>query len=74
MNALLNNVTYSAADRTEIATLLTELRLDKSDQGSGFVRLRQNRGSLLKRTVAGVDIVARGRADGEAGSSSSSRR
>ena len=59
VNALLNSVTYSDADKTEIAKLLTELELDKSDQGSGFVRLRQNRGSLLKRTAAGIDIVAR---------------
>jgi endonuclease/exonuclease/phosphatase family metal-dependent hydrolase len=43
--------------------LLTELELDKSDQGSGFVRLRQNRGSLLKRSGGVIDIVARGRAD-----------
>ena len=62
VNALLNNVTYSPADKTKIANLLTELKLDKSDEGSGFVRLRQNRGSLLKRTAAGIDIVAQGRA------------
>lgn len=63
VNALLNNVTYSASDKTEIAKLLTELQLDKSDQGSGFVRLRQNRESLLKRPGGLIDVVARGRAD-----------
>ena len=62
VNALLNNVSYSEPDKTEIAKLLTELKLDKSDEGSGFVRLRQNRGSLLKRTAAGIDVVAQGRA------------
>jgi hypothetical protein len=63
VSSLLNEVSYSEADRTKIATLLTELGLEKSDQGSGFVRLRQNRGSLLKRTANGIEIVARGRVD-----------
>jgi hypothetical protein len=63
VNALLNNVAYPPADKIEIAKLLTELGLDKSDQGDGFVRLRRNRGSLLKRTGGVIDIVARGRAD-----------
>jgi len=40
VNALLNQVSYSAADKVKIATLLTQLGLDKSDEGSGFVRLR----------------------------------
>ena len=59
------------ADKTEIAKLLTELKFDKSDQGSGFVRLHQNRGSLLKRPDEGSStsspIVAE--RTGEAGSS-----
>ena len=47
----------------EIAKLLTELELDRSDEGRGFVRLRQNRGSLLRRTSGTIDILARGRLD-----------
>ena len=63
VSALLNQVTYAPHDKVEIAKLLTELELDRSDQGSGFVRLRQNRGSLLKRANGVIDVVARGRAD-----------
>jgi predicted extracellular nuclease len=63
VNALLNQVEYSPTNKTEIAALLTDLELDRSDEGRGYVRLRQNRGSLLKRSGGAIDVVARGRAD-----------
>lgn len=63
VNALLNQVSYSEADKVEIAKLLTQLKLEKSDEGYGFVRLRKNRGTLLTRTNGVIDITARGRVD-----------
>jgi endonuclease/exonuclease/phosphatase family metal-dependent hydrolase len=63
VSALLNQVEYSPADKIGIAKLLTELELDRSDEGRGFVRLRQNRGSLLRRSNGVIDVIARGRLD-----------
>lgn len=63
LNALLGQVDYSEADRAEMARLMIELGLEKSDTGP-FVILRRNRGGLLKRPQAGgVVIIAEGRAD-----------
>src|SRR4051794_22139910 len=62
VNRLLNKPKYSAADQTKIVELLTVLGLDKSDDGRGFARLRQNKGKLLKRPRGGgMQIVASGR-------------
>jgi predicted extracellular nuclease len=63
VSLLLNQVNYSAADKDRIAKLLTELGLEKSDDGHGFARLRQNRGTLLRRANGKIEIVASGRAD-----------
>lgn len=63
LNRLLGKLTYSAADKTKMATLMARLGLKKSDQGK-FVILRRNRGKLLKRPKSGeIEIVAKGRAD-----------
>lgn len=63
LNALLGQISYSAADKTRMAALIVELGMEKSDKGP-FVLLRRNRGGLLKRPqTGGVEIVADGRAD-----------
>jgi hypothetical protein len=63
LSALLGEINYTAARKSRMVELLTSLGLAKSDEGP-FVRLRQNRGDLLKRPKAGpVEIVANGRAD-----------
>jgi endonuclease/exonuclease/phosphatase family metal-dependent hydrolase len=64
INAIFENETYSDADKARIIVLLKALKIDKKDDGGPFVMLRQNRGHLLKRRpVAGLEIVAKGRAD-----------
>ena len=64
INKLLNRQVYSPAAKATIATLLIELGLEKKDDASDFVRLRQNRGRLVKRPQAGgLEVVANGRAD-----------
>lgn len=61
--ALVNQPTYTAADKTRIVALLETLGLARSDEGA-LVRLRQNRGEFLVRRRGGVlDIVAEGRGD-----------
>jgi len=63
LNALLGEVTYSAAAKQEMATLMVELGLEKSDQGP-FILMRRNRGGLVKRPrTGGIEIIANGRAD-----------
>ncbi|MDP3474729.1 endonuclease/exonuclease/phosphatase family protein [Hydrogenophaga sp.] len=63
LSALLGQVSYSAADKAEIARLVIELGMEKTDTGP-FVLLRRNRGGLLKRPQAGgVEILADGRVD-----------
>lgn len=63
LNALLGQIAYSAADKAEIARLVIELGMEKSDTGP-FVILRRNRGGLLKRPRGGgVEVTADGRAD-----------
>ncbi len=68
INALFESMTYSDADRARMIVLLKELGIDKKDDASPFVLLRQNRGQLLKRgrmagVMGSVEIVANGRAD-----------
>lgn len=64
INELLNQATYSVADKAEILDLLTTLGLNGSDEGGPFVRLRQVREKLVKRPPGQpVEIVANGRAD-----------
>ena len=64
INALLRKAVYSDEDRARILELLTELGLRDSDDGSGLVMLRQNRGQLVRRSRNGtVEVVAGGRAD-----------
>ncbi|WP_431480696.1 endonuclease/exonuclease/phosphatase family protein [Pseudomonas thivervalensis] len=63
LNALLGQQAYSAADKRLMVRLLDELGLSRSDQGP-FTLLRQNRGSLVKRSRSGeITIVANGRSD-----------
>lgn len=63
LNTLLAKRTYSAADKAKMIELLVELGLERSDE-TRFIRLRRNRGELLKRpTSGGIEIVAEGRAD-----------
>ncbi|TWG94950.1 putative extracellular nuclease [Mesorhizobium sp. J18] len=63
LNELLGEITYTAARKRQMAELMIELGLEKSDTGP-FVILRRNRGGLLKRPKAGgIEIVAGGRAD-----------
>lgn len=63
LNALLGEVTYSPAAKAEMAQLMIELGLEKSDQGP-FVLMRRNHGGLVKRLQGGgIEIVANGRAD-----------
>ena len=64
INELFENAVYSDADKAHIVALLKALSIDKKDDGSPFVLLRQNRGLLLKRgRMGGIDIVAKGRSD-----------
>lgn len=63
LTRVLQQETYADADRVEIAALLTVLGLERSDTGP-LVRLRQNRGRLVRRPLAGgIEIVASGRGD-----------
>jgi len=63
LDALLGQVSYSDADKAQMAALIVELGMEKSDTGP-FVILRRNRGSLLTRPRAGgVVVTADGRAD-----------
>jgi endonuclease/exonuclease/phosphatase family metal-dependent hydrolase len=63
LSKLLGQTKYTAATKTKIKALLKSLGLAKSDDAK-FVRLRQNRGDLVKRPKAGgMQIVAEGRAD-----------
>lgn len=60
---LLERPAYSPADKTQILHLLDKLGLLKADENR-FVRLRRNRGALLRRPETGpVEVVANGRAD-----------
>src|SRR4051812_2382960 len=63
VNQQLGEPVYTDAVKTEIVRLLKALGLEKKDDGGPFARLRQNRGHLVKRTAAGVEIVASGRDD-----------
>lgn len=64
LNSLFQKLTYTAADKKKIADGLTALGLDKRDDGSEFVILRQNRGHLLRRPKTGPpEVVAGGRGD-----------
>lgn len=64
LNAVLAKQAYTGADKAKIIRLLTELKLDKSDDGGPFAILRQNRGHLIKRRRGGeIEVVADGRAD-----------
>ena len=62
LSKLLGEHVYTPARKRRIAELLVVLGLEKSDIGP-FVMLRQNRGHLVTRRKAGLEIVANGRAD-----------
>jgi endonuclease/exonuclease/phosphatase family metal-dependent hydrolase len=63
LNALLGEITYTAAAKRRMVALMIELGLEESDTGP-YVILRRNRGGLLKRPKAGgIEITASGRAD-----------
>jgi endonuclease/exonuclease/phosphatase family metal-dependent hydrolase len=60
INHLLGEPVYTDEVRKEIVRLLGELGLSKQDDGT-LARLRQNRGSLVKRSRGRVEVVASGR-------------
>jgi endonuclease/exonuclease/phosphatase family metal-dependent hydrolase len=63
LNALLQEPAYDPDTKTRIVELLRRLGLAESDEGP-FVRLRQNRGRLVRRPqTGGVEVVASGRSD-----------
>lgn len=60
---LLERPVYGPAEKTRILQLLDILSLTEADE-TRFVRLRRNRGALLRRPKTGpVEVVANGRAD-----------
>ena len=64
LNKLFAQATYAASDKAEILDGLKDLGVLKDDNAGEFVRLRQNRGKLLKRPKTGpVQVVANGRSD-----------
>jgi endonuclease/exonuclease/phosphatase family metal-dependent hydrolase len=64
LNKLFEKPQYSAADKQAMLAGLKDLGVLKDDNGGEFVRLRQNRGKLLKRPTGGpVQVVAQGRGD-----------
>jgi endonuclease/exonuclease/phosphatase family metal-dependent hydrolase len=63
LNFILQKERYTAADKSKIIRLIKRLGLQRSDEGSAYALLRQNRGQLLKRSKSGVHVVASGRAD-----------
>jgi endonuclease/exonuclease/phosphatase family metal-dependent hydrolase len=64
LNDLFNQPAYSKADKAEMVELLGKLGLAERDDGGEFALLRQNRGRLLRRPLAGgTEIIASGRAD-----------
>ena len=63
LTRVLQQDVYAEADRARIVELLVRLGLTASDTGP-LVRLRQNRGRLVRRTKDGrVEVVAHGRGD-----------
>lgn len=63
LTRILQQDVYTDADRARIAELLVALGLGASDQGP-LMRLRQNRGRLVRRSrEGGLEIVADGRGD-----------
>ncbi len=63
LDGLLGEIAYTPAAKAQMATLMIELGLEKSDTGP-FVILRRNHGALVKRPkTGGIEIVADGRAD-----------
>lgn len=62
VSALLEAPEYTAPLARKIVAGLDDLGLSRSDQ-TRFVVLRQNRGRLVRRTAAGIELAAGGRAD-----------
>ena len=64
LNKIFAKANYSNADKNKILNGLDELGVLRDDNAGEFVRLRQNRGKLLKRPQTGaVQVVATGRDD-----------
>jgi hypothetical protein len=64
LNKVFARPTYSPAHKRAILDGLDDLGLLKDDNAGEFVRLRQNRGKLLKRPHGGpVEVAANGRDD-----------
>ena len=64
LNKIFGKAIYSTADKQTILDDLDELGVLRDDNAGEFVRLRQNRGKLLKRPKNGpVEVVANGRED-----------
>lgn len=63
LNSLLGQISYSPTDKKNIARLIIDLGMEKSDTGP-FVLLRRNRGGLLTRpSGGGISVTADGRSD-----------
>lgn len=63
LSALLGEQAYPPAAKAQMVQLMRDLGLERSDD-SRFVRLRRNRGALVRRpSGGGLEIVADGRAD-----------
>ena len=64
LNKIFAEPTYSPTDKDAILAGLDDLGVLRDDNAGEFVRLRQNRGKLLKRPTSGpVEVVASGRED-----------
>ena len=62
LNKIFAKSNYSNADKSKILNGLDDLGVLQDDNAGEFVRLRQNRGKLLKRPQTGpVQVVANGR-------------
>jgi endonuclease/exonuclease/phosphatase family metal-dependent hydrolase len=63
LNGLFEYANYTDRRKQRMVELLTALDLERSDQGHGFVFLRQIRERVVKRSADGLEIVADGRND-----------
>lgn len=63
LNGLFEYANYTDRRKERMIELLEALGLERSDQGHGFVHLRQIRERAVKRGHTGLEIVADGRED-----------
>ena len=63
INEVFAQPVYDAATKNEILDLLTSLGVASDDSAGKYVILRQDRGRLVTRHPAGVEVTANGRSD-----------